>query len=188
MRLNTLGVAHHFLEEHVPKGGFCIDATAGRGRDTAFLCRLVGEEGKVLAFDIQPQAVQSTNELLVREGLSSIGQAVLDSHANLDAYAPPCSADAVVFNFGFLPGADHTVYTQPQSSIAAINKGLDILRPGGLMTLCIYYGGDTGYEERDALLAFLPTLDSKQYTVLQCDFCNRGGEPPIPVLIWKSDV
>ena len=188
MRLNTLGVAHHFLEDQVPKGGFCIDATAGRGRDTVFLCRLVGEGGRVLALDIQPQAVESTNALLAQEGLSMVGNAVLDSHANLDAYAKAGTVDAIVFNFGFLPGGDHGVFTQPQSSIAAIQKGLELLRPGGLMTLCIYYGGDTGYEERDALLDFLPTIDSKRFTVLRCDFCNRGGEPPIPVLIWKSDV
>ena len=103
MRLNTLGVAHHFLEMAVPAGGFCIDATAGKGRDTAFLCRLVGPAGRVLALDIQPQAVEATNALLAREGLSW-GRAVLDSHANLDAYAGPETADAVVFNLGFLPG------------------------------------------------------------------------------------
>ena len=57
--LNTLGLAHKFLAEHVPAGGFCVDATAGKGRDTAFLCSLVGNGGRVLAFDIQPAAVSA---------------------------------------------------------------------------------------------------------------------------------
>ena len=51
---------HHFIKEHVKEGDFCIDATAGNGNDTLFLCELVGDTGKVLAFDIQEQA----NEIL----------------------------------------------------------------------------------------------------------------------------
>ena len=43
MRLNTLGIAHKIIAEHVQPGDLCIDATAGRGHDTAFLCELVGK-------------------------------------------------------------------------------------------------------------------------------------------------
>ena len=57
MQLNTLGVVHEFLKQNVREGAFCIDATAGKGRDTALLCRLAGETGRVLAFDIQQDAV-----------------------------------------------------------------------------------------------------------------------------------
>ena len=57
LKLNTLGIAHKAIAEKVNPGDFCIDATAGRGNDTAFLCSLVGESGKVIAFDIQQQAV-----------------------------------------------------------------------------------------------------------------------------------
>ena len=34
---------HHFMENHVKEGDLCIDATAGNGNDTLFLCELVGE-------------------------------------------------------------------------------------------------------------------------------------------------
>ena len=37
MQLNTLGVVHEFLKQNVREGAFCIDATAGKGRDTALL-------------------------------------------------------------------------------------------------------------------------------------------------------
>ena len=43
MGLNTLFLAHKFVSEHVQPGDFCIDATAGKGRDTVFLCELVKE-------------------------------------------------------------------------------------------------------------------------------------------------
>ena len=54
------------------------------------------------------------------------------------------------------------------------------------MTICIYYGGRSGYEERDAMLEYLKTLDDRQYTVLLSQFYNRKGDVPIPVFIWKE--
>ena len=68
MQLNTLGLVHEFLRQHVKPGAVCIDATAGRGRDTALLCRLAGESGRVLAFDIQKDAIDQTRALLAQEG------------------------------------------------------------------------------------------------------------------------
>ena len=43
-----------------------------------------------------------------------------------------------MFNFCYLPGADHKIETKAQTSIAAIKAGLSILRKGGIMTLCLY--------------------------------------------------
>ena len=64
LKLNTLGIAHKIIAERVQPGNLCIDATAGRGHDTAFLCELGGPQGRVLAMDIQQQAVDSTRALL----------------------------------------------------------------------------------------------------------------------------
>ena len=44
--LNALGLSHQFMAAHVREGAVCIDATAGKGRDTLFLCRLVGDSGR----------------------------------------------------------------------------------------------------------------------------------------------
>lgn len=183
--LNSLVLSHYVLKAHVKEGDFCIDATAGRGRDTAFFCSLVGPTGKVLSFDIQREALDSTAELLSGEGYSSRAKLILDSHSNMAEYADAESADAICFNFGWLPGGDHSLFTMPESSIAAIRAGLEILRVGGLMSLGIYYGGQSGFEERDALLKFLPTLDSNRYTVLETHFSNRPNNPPISVFIIK---
>ena len=110
MQLNTLGLVHGFLRQHVKEGALCIDATAGRGRDTALLCRLAGKEGRVLAFDIQQSAVDQTRTLLEREGLSA--QVILDSHAHMERYAQAETVDCVVFNFGRLPGGDPHIFTR----------------------------------------------------------------------------
>ena len=184
MQLNTLGVVHTFLEHTVQKGAFCIDATAGRGRDTALLCRLAGPEGRVLAFDIQEEAVAQTRALLNREGL--IAEVYLDSHAHMEQYAEPDSVDCVVFNLGRLPGGDPKIFTMADSTLQAVDAGLRVLKVGGVMAIALYYGGENGYEEKTAVLEHLRRLDDRTYTVLISDWANRRGEPPMPILIWKE--
>ena len=184
MQLNTLGMVHKFLKRHVRPGALCIDATAGRGRDTALLCRLAGETGRVLAFDIQREAVEQTEALLKREGLRA--EVHLDSHAHMERYVRPETADCIVFNFGRLPGGDPHIFTRAESSVAAIEAGLRLLKPGGVMAIALYYGKENGYAERDAVLELLRTVDDRTFSVLCCDWRNRRGEPPMPIFLWKE--
>lgn len=183
--LNALGFSHRFMEEHIRRGDLCIDGTAGRGRDTLFLAKLVGETGRVIAFDIQKEAVESTRALLAENSISNVS-VHLESHSRMDRYAEENSVDGIMFNFGWLPGGDHTIFSHKETSLAAVEKGLSLLRPGGVMSLCIYYGKETGYEERDAMLAFLKTVDPNRFTVVLSEFVNRTGEPPMIALIWKE--
>ncbi len=184
MQLNTLGLAHEFLRRSVRPGDVCVDATAGRGRDTALLCRLAGADGRVLAFDVQPEAVRQTRALLAQEGLRA--EVYLDSHANLLRYLPPESVQAVVFNLGRLPGGDPHIFTTAGSTLPALSAAAELLRPGGVISLSVYYGGPNGYAERDAVLSWLRTLDDRRYTVLAAEWANRRGEPPLPVFIWRE--
>lgn len=184
MGLNTLGLAHDFLRRMVRPGAFCIDATAGRGRDTALLCQLAGSQGRVIAFDIQADAIRQTRALLAQQGLTAEVHQV--SHAEMEQYAQAGTVDCIVFNFGRLPGGDPQIFTQADSSCAAIDAGLRLLKPGGIMSLSLYYGGPNGYDERDAILAHLRTLDDRQYSVLVGDWINRPHDPPMPVFIWKD--
>ncbi|WP_298034628.1 class I SAM-dependent methyltransferase [uncultured Dysosmobacter sp.] len=184
MQLNTLHMVHEFLERHVRPGAFCIDATAGKGRDAALLCRLAGPSGRVLAFDIQEEAVRQTRALLAVEGLAA--QVILDSHAHMEQYAEPETVDCVVFNLGRLPGGDPRIFTQADSSVAAIRAGLRLLRPGGVMAIALYYGKGNGYSEKNAVSAYLETLDDRMFSVLRCDWANRRGDPPMPIFIWKE--
>ena len=184
MQLNTLSMVHDFLKQTVHPGAFCIDATAGKGRDTALLCRLAGPEGKVLAFDIQQEAIDQTRALLEQEGLQA--DVFLDSHANMERYAPAGSVDCIVFNFGRLPGGDPHIVTKADSSLQAIDAGLRLLKPGGIMAIALYYGKENGYEERDAILTHVKTLDDRKCSVLCCEWSNRRSDPPMPIFIWKE--
>ena len=184
MKWNTLNISHETIKKFVSSGDICIDATAGRGFDTAFLSELVGETGKVFAFDIQQEAIDSTNLLLQSKGLHNVST-ILDSHTNMDKYVSN-GVSCITFNFGWLPKGDHSVCTHADTSIVAIDKGLNLLKDNGIMSLCIYYGKDTGFAERDDILNHLQTIDSKKYTVLVTNFSNRPNCPPIFALIIKA--
>lgn len=176
---------HHFIKEHVKPGYICIDATAGNGNDTQLLCELVGESGKVYAFDIQEEAVQHTKERLEKASLLERAAVILDSHVNMGQYVDENQVNCIVFNFGYLPGGNHNLSTKAETSIRAIREGLRLLEKGGIMSLCIYSGGDSGFEERDTILKEIKSLDSKSYLVILSSYYNRPNHPPIPVLIIK---
>ena len=181
--MTALQLVHERILKSIKEGDFCIDATAGRGYDTVFLKKAVGESGKVIAIDIQQEAVDSTKERLEKEGL--VAQVYCDTHANIDKYADEESVDCIVFNLGYLPKGDHKVNTKAESTICAIKKGLKLLKKGGLMCVTMYYGGDSGYEEKDALTRWLKEVDDRYYQVLVTYFYNWKKDPPIPVFIFK---
>lgn len=163
-----------------------MDATMGNGHDTLFLCKMAGETGKVLAFDIQRQALSETEKLLKQENVWERAELYLDSHSNMDKYLEKESADGIYFNFGYLPGGDHTLSTKADTSVEAVQKGLQILKKGGVMALCIYSGGDTGFEEKDKILEYLKELDDRKYIVILNQYYNRKNNPPIPVFVVKK--
>ena len=69
--LTAVRFVQDYLVAHLPHPKLCIDATCGNGGDTAFLCRLAGPEGRVLGFDIQPEAITSTRARLEKQGLTA---------------------------------------------------------------------------------------------------------------------
>ncbi len=177
---------HEIIKSQVPKGGFYIDATMGKGNDTAFLCELADGKGEVLAFDVQKEAIEMTAALLIEKGLAACATLIMDGHEKMRKYAEPETADFICFNFGYLPGGDHNISTKAATSIMAIEQGLEVLKSGGMMSLCIYSGGDTGFEEKDAILAYLKQLPPKKYVVIKNEYFNRENNPPIPVFIFKN--
>lgn len=184
---NALDIIKRAISENVREGDICIDATAGRGNDTLFMASLVGDSGHVTAFDIQPEAVESTKALLSEAGLSHRADVRLQSHAEMDTLFEEGTVSCITFNFGWLPKGDHSISTKKESSLEAIEKGLRLLKKDGIMTLIIYYGRDTGFEEKDAILEYLPTIDSGKYTVLEMPFVNRPNCPPIPIIIFRDE-
>lgn len=176
---------HRMVKSHIEKGDLCIDATMGNGNDTEFLCELVGEKGRVLAFDIQQTALEHTEERLRRNLGYCNYELHLESHERMEAYAAANSVRCIMFNLGYLPTGDHALATSAESTLRALEQGLNLLQPGGVISVCIYSGGDSGFAERDAVLEWLKGLDCRKYLVLVTEYYNRPNHPPIPVMIVK---
>ena len=182
--LSAVQLCHAFLTARLAPGGLYVDATCGNGGDTAFLCRLAGGAGRVLGFDIQPEAIASTRRNLAANGLSA--ELYCGSHADLLHSVQPGTADAVMFNFGWLPGADHTVFSHAESSIPALEAALDALRPGGVLSAILYSGRVIGSDEKTEILHWMRTLPLTRCTVLVCDFANWAETAPLPCFLLKK--
>ena len=182
--LTAVKFVQDFLASRLPEPKLLVDATCGNGGDTAFLCRLAGKGGRVLGFDIQPEAIASTEKNLAAKGLSA--ELHCDSHANLLQYVTPGTADAVMFNFGWLPGANHNVFSHASSSIPALGAALDALRPGGVLSAILYSGRVIGSDEKTEILNWMRALPLSRCTVLVCDFANWAETAPLPCFVLKK--
>lgn len=184
--LTAVELCHRFLSDNLPAGGSFLDATCGNGHDTLFLCRKAAPNGRVLALDIQPAAVEATNRLLAENGLHQVGRAIVCDHKELGHLVPPASLDGAVFNFGWLPGADHSIHSGTESTLPALQAALDALKPGGVLAAVLYSGKVIGSDEKQAVLEFFRSLPLTRYTVLVCEFANWAPTAPLPCFVLKK--
>lgn len=185
--LTAVELTHRFLRSTLAPGGLYLDATCGNGHDTLFLCSVAGENGRVIGLDIQPQAAANTNALLAANGMAAIGRAECCDHRELLRFAPPGSADCVMFNFGWLPGAAHDVHSTADSTLPALQARLDALKPGGVLAAVLYSGKVIGNAEKKAAAEFFRSLPLADYTVLICEFANWADTAPLPCFVIKRE-
>lgn len=181
--INSLGLSHDYARRAVRPGDTVVDATCGKGRDTLFLAGLVGECGKVFAFDIQSESVELTRSLLENHKINNT-VVFNENHEKIDEFVLG-GVSCIMFNLGFLPGSDHLVQTKGENTIKAIVKFMDLIKAGGIITVVIYQGGDTGYMERDLVLDFCTKVNQKEFTVMKTSFENQKNNPPIFICIEK---
>lgn len=174
--LRTLEFTHMVVGRFVTAGDSVIDATAGNGNDTLFLARLVGEKGKVFAFDVQEKAIINTKNLLQQNGLMSRVQLIKAGHEHVGKYVGE-EVSVVMFNLGYLPGGDHNIITRPENTIEGVEASLKLLSSGGVITLVVYTGHAGGQEEWNHLEKFLAQLNTKKYRVLLYKFLNTKKSP-----------
>ena len=183
MLINALGLSREYASRVVKPGDTVIDATCGKGRDTVLLAKLSGDTGHVYAFDIQRKSILLTKELVASNNIINT-ILVHDSHENIDEYVTT-GITCAMFNLGYLPGADHSLATNGSTIIIAIQKTMQLLRIGGIITIVIYQGGDTGFEEREMVIEFCKGINQEQFTVQKTTFENQKNNPPIFICIEK---
>ena len=176
-----LEMAHDFLAQVITKDDVVVDATMGNGHDTLFLAKLAKQ---VYAFDIQEQALEKTSQRLQEAGLTNV-DLLLQGHETVDQFVR--EVKAAIFNLGYLPSADKSIITQPQTTIEALDKLCHILIKGGRIAIMIYYGHEGGDIERDAVMDFVSQLPQQEYTATIYRTLNQINNPPFLVMIEKLE-
>ena len=176
-----LEMAHDFLAQVITKDDVVVDATMGNGHDTLFLAKLAK---KVYAFDIQEQALEKTSQRLQEVGLTNV-ELLLQGHETVDQFVT--EVKAAIFNLGYLPSADKSIITKPQTTIEALDKLCQMLVKGGRIAIMIYYGHDGGDIERDAVMDYVSQLPQQEYTATIYRTLNQINNPPFLVMIEKLE-
>jgi predicted methyltransferase len=179
---SVLTMAQRWVSERVERGETVIDATAGGGVDTLMLARLVGEKGYVLSFDIQEEALDKTARRLAsceeQDKLATV-KLIKDSHANMSSYTN-ASVSAIMFNLGYFPGGDERIITQSTSTLQALEQGLTLLRPGGIITCTLYPGHEGGDCEAQLVEQWASALP---HELAHCVLYRQPQRPHAPYLI-----
>ena len=176
-----LEMAHDFLAQVITKEDIVVDATMGNGHDTLFLAKLAKQ---VYAFDIQEQALEKTSQRLQEAGLTN-AELILQGHETVDQFVT--KVKAAIFNLGYLPSADKSIITQPQTTIEALDKLCHMLVKGGRIAIMIYYGHEGGDIEKDAVMDFVSQLPQQEYTATIYRTLNQINNPPFLVMIEKLE-
>lgn len=179
---DLLELQKSFLLRHIGEGDTVADFTMGNGHDTLWLSNTVGKKGRVYAFDIQPQALESTRELLEREAVSRNYTLILDSHSECDKYIDT-PIKAGVFNLGYLPGSDKKITTLHQTTRVAVEKAINMLAPDGILLIAVYPGHDEGTVEGNMLAEMLAGYNRRKY----CCACFRILNSPISPFFYTIE-
>lgn len=182
---NARYLAADYMRRTIREGDAVVDATMGNGKDTLFLCELVGETGRVYAFDVQEEAVARTIERVAEAGYAGRTTLLLAGHETMAQHVKE-PVQAVMFNLGWLPGAEHIVTTKTDTTLAAVRAAAELIAPGGIVTVCVYPGHEEGTRELCALKEYAASLDVRRYNVLYHHFLNASEQTPQMILIQRN--
>ena len=172
--VDLLELQKRFILSHLRPGDVAVDCTMGNGNDTAFLSEVVGENGRVYAFDIQEEALTSTRAHLQALGCPENYTLIHASHHRILEFVKE-SPKAVMFNLGYLPGSGKKqVTTLRETTMEAVRGALSILSGDGILLVAIYPGHEEGRLEGEMLGEYFATLDRR----LICCSCFRIVNSP----------
>lgn len=183
--LDLLELQKYFICKHLHAGDTAVDFTMGNGHDTEFLCRTVGDNGHVYAFDIQKQAVESTAANLAASGCPAVWTLINDSHHNVKNYVS-APIKAGMFNLGYLPGGDKRITTLRATTMPAVEAAIDLLAPDGIVCIAVYPGHAEGEAEGKMLAEYLSGLPRWQLCATQIKILNSPTSPYFIIVEKKA--
>ncbi len=183
--------AHDLVRRVLRPGDLAVDATVGNGHDTLFLAGCVGPTGRVIGFDIQRAALDATLERLREQGVADRVELVERGHQEISQTVTTLASTgrpkAVMFNLGYRPGGDHAVVTRPETTIAGLNGALEVVDPGGILTVVVYPGHEGGQAEADAVLEWTRAVPPERASAACYRFLNTKTPAPFLVAIAPGD-
>ena len=174
--LDLLDLQKHFILTHLKEGDTAVDFTMGNGHDTEFLSKTVGENGRVYAFDVQKQAIESTAEHLKNTGCPENYTLILDSHHNVKNYVTE-PIKAGMFNLGYLPGGDKSITTMRATTLPAIEAAIDLLGKDAILLVAVYPGHPEGDAEGKEITEYLSTLSRFKVCCTKVQIVNSPTSP-----------
>jgi Putative rRNA methylase. len=175
-------LAHSLWSQVVkPYQDTVIDATAGNGKDSLVLAKLLFpgsdecqqsakkmndldslKSSKLISIDIQKRACENTYQLLKE----NMGEEIMEknciqvlhtSHAPMPSL-PTESVGLICYNLGYLPGTDdkEEFNTQMLTTIQSLADSALLIRPGGLLSVMSYPGN--GWKEHCTVSYFMEGL------------------------------
>lgn len=174
--IDLLDLHKHFILTHLKEGDVAVDFTMGNGHDTEFLSKTVGEFGHVYAFDIQDQALASTEERLKSTGCPQNYTLILDSHHNVKKYVD-VPIKAGMFNLGYLPGSDKSITTMRSTTLPAIEAAISLMAPDAIIIVAIYPGHPEGEAEGQEICEYLSGLSRYKVCATQIRILNSKTSP-----------
>ena len=169
----------------VQEGDTVIDATLGNGHDALELASLVGERGHVYGFDVQPDAVERSWTRMKASGLESRCTFFATGHEHMEETVSG-PVKYICFNLGWLPGGDKSITTHWKTTSMALSQALDMLLPGGVLSVCVYPGHEAGAEELREIQLFFSALRPQEFNCLRQTFLNAGPGSPECYIVQKQ--
>lgn len=187
--LRPTALLHHILSSYITPGDVVVDGTTGRGNDTCFLADAVEKTGRVYGFDLQACALEETRTRLEEAGSIQRCRLIQATHEEIRCHLEPGDIGRIavmIFNLGYLPGGDHLVTTRADSTLAALEDGLYLIKKDGIIGVVVYPGHGEGQREKDALIEWTKELSASAYHVAHICLVNQTRLPPEIFLITKK--
>ena len=174
--VDLLDLQKSFILTHLKPGDTAVDYTMGNGHDTAFLSNTVGADGKVYAFDVQLNALNSTKRTLTEAGCADNYTLLCASHHRVKEFVHE-KVRAGMFNLGYLPGSDKKITTMHETTLAAIDAAIELMDSDAIVLIAVYPGHAEGELEGRLVGERLSKLDRRQYTVACFRMVNSPTSP-----------
>lgn len=184
--VDLIALHQYFILEHLGEGEVAVDFTMGNGGDTLFLSRTVGESGRVYAFDIQEEALTSTRAYLEAEGAPKNYTLIRASHHLVREYVKE-PIKAGMFNLGYLPrSGKKSVTTMRETTLPAVQAGIELLAPDGVLLIAVYPGHEEGRLEGEMLRSYFETLSRYRICASEFRILNSPTSPYFFLLEKKA--